>query len=115
MKDKQGYIFNVPNFCINDPVYIKEYDNVEPPKEEMYNIVMCDILKSKEITVEISNYLSGEELAQVFLKKIKEDPSKFKVRMVYQGHEIVYEHLLYLHKIDPQNPKVLVTYRSLDD
>ena len=115
LRDNNGNIYQIPNFCINDPLYIKEYDKVEKSKEEIYQILLSDIFHNKEYKVELSSYNTGEDLALKFLDLIGKNKENIKVRMVYQGHEILYDHQLFLHKIDSQNPKVLVTYRNIDD
>ena len=39
-----GYIFNVPNFCINYPVIIKEISDISNCEEKLINVFMFNDL-----------------------------------------------------------------------
>jgi hypothetical protein len=73
------------------------------------------VFNNTEYKHKTSNTHTGKDLHIVFAKLTNVDLSTNKVRMIYKGHEIKAEHLLYQHKIDPAYPKILVSVRKLEE
>ena len=43
--DHSGIIYNIPNFMINDPLYIKEFDKLKNIEINETMLIVCYILK----------------------------------------------------------------------
>jgi hypothetical protein len=39
--DVDGNIYNIPNFCINDPLFVKEYKVDTEQVEKMVEVLVC--------------------------------------------------------------------------
>ena len=96
--DKKGNHYIIPNYCINDPFFEKNYkveDNVE---QENIDITLFDASSNQNFNFNVSNLLTGEEFKKIIMKKLK-IPKNFKIRLFYSGMEIKDAQFLYQHKI----------------
>ena len=97
--DKKGNHYNVPNYCINDPYFEKEYiikDNVE--KKDL-KINLYEVANNSNTILEVNNLITGLELKKLFCKKNNISFDDFNVRMFFSGMEISNEHFLYQYNI----------------
>ena len=71
--DQQGNVYNVPNFLINDPVYIKEFEKEKKDKvkEEKYDVKLvinednaCRRVQQQGIQAKSAKHEHREGLAQ---------------------------------------------------
>lgn len=103
-KDKNGNIYKIPNYCINDPYFEREikYDS-DNKMEEIYLIVKFYKYGDFErFTINVSNKISGKELKQEYRSKKNLDEN-IKIRMIISGIEIKDEEYLYQHKVTNDN------------
>jgi hypothetical protein len=105
--------YKIPNYCINDPVFERDYEIYEEKKNTIENIpitIICFISNDiKEITLNAFNKSSGKEIKELISKKIDKPLDKYKFRLFFSGQEISDDHLLYYHNIENKN-KIQVNY-----
>lgn len=96
--DKRGNHYMIPNYCINDPYFEKEYKLNEEVEEKKFKIKMYETSQNLTIDMEVSNKLTGAQLKEEFIKKAKYD-NNIKIRLFFSGQEIRDEHFLYQHSL----------------
>lgn len=96
--DKNGNHYIIPNYCINDPYYEKQFVVDEEVEEERFKVKMYESSKNMTLNVEISNLMTGHELKEEFMKlaKISDD---FKLRLFFSGNEIKDDQFLYQYNV----------------
>lgn len=101
-----GYVFRVPNFCIADPVYEKNYENIIKKSQNILEnkiiIVLSYMLeknKTKNIKIETSNKSSVKEIKNIFIKKIENKEKNISLRFFYEGQELIDDYLLCYNNI----------------
>ena len=97
--DKYGTHYIIPNYCINDPYFEKEYtlnDNVE--KVDL-KLNLYEVATNTTTTIETNNLASGEELKKLFCEKNNISMDEYKIRMFFAGNEIANEHFIYQYHI----------------
>lgn len=96
--DDMGNVYRVPNYCINDPVFVLE---ILPKKEKTENIEIClvDDLHQKKTKIKVKDSITGDELAKVYAEKNNIDLDKNKIRFIFGGGFIKGEDSLYQHKV----------------
>lgn len=100
LDDNNDRIYTVPNFCINDPLYKKEIKPVDSVKVENIVINIVDIFDpKKETPVKVPNNVKFLELKKCYAKAKKIDLEQYKIRCLFQGSEILNDHLLSQHNI----------------
>ena len=83
-------IFQIPNFCIGEPTFIKSFDTDNETKEKMIKINLIYFDKNKNIKLDISNISTVEKLKKIFAKNIGiENLNKYKIRLFFQGKELI--------------------------
>ncbi len=113
--DNNDSIYIVPNYVINDPLYKKEVKKIEIAEPEVIHIQIVDIFNpSKSTTVKVPTNINCLELKKCFGKAKNIDLEKNKIRVLYQGSEILDEHLLIQHNI-VNNSKVQFVVQQLLD
>lgn len=111
--DNNDNIFVVPNYCINDPLYKKEVKQIDLTEAEVIHIQIVDIFNpSKSTTVKVPTNINCLELKKCFGKAKNIDLEKNKIRVLFQGSEILDEHVLAQHNI-VNNSKVQFVVQQL--
>ena len=108
--------YKIPNFCINDPVFERNYDIYEEKKNTIENIpiiIFCFITNDiKEIKLNVFNKSSGKEIKELLSKELNKPLENYKFRLFFSGQEIFDDHLLYYHNIENKN-KIQVNYNEI--
>ena len=108
--------YKIPNFCINDPVFERNYDIYEEKKNTIENIpiiIFCFITNDiKEIKLNVFNKSSGKEVKELLSKELNKPLGNYKFRLFFSGQEIFDDHLLYYHNIENKN-KIQVNYNEI--
>ena len=97
--DKNNFHYIIPNYCINDPYFEKEFqikDNIE--KKNM-KINIYEVSMNKNLEVEANNLMSGEDLKKLYCEKNNISSDEYNIRMFFAGNEILNNHYLYQYKI----------------
>ena len=97
--DKKGNHYNVPNYCINDPYFEKEYKIKENIEKKDLKINLYEVANNKNSILEVNNLVTGLELKKLFCKENNISFEDFNIRMFFSGMEISNEHFLYQYNI----------------
>jgi hypothetical protein len=105
---KNEIIFKIPNYCICDPVFERDYDEIKKNDE---NIIEKDIIiiicirnhKNEIIEKKIGNITNKTRVFEVkekFAKKIDINMDEYKIRFFYKGFELLDENLLWYDNVE---------------
>ena len=97
--DKKGNHYIVPNYCINDPYFEKDFIIKEDVKKKEFKLNFYEVANNTNTVLEVNNLLSGEELKKLFCDKNNICFSDFNIRMFFAGSEITNNHFLYQYNI----------------
>ena len=97
--DKKGNHYIVPNYCINDPFFEKEYKIKENIEKKDLKINLYEVATNTNSQIEVSNLTSGKELKKSFCLKNNLSPDDYIIRMFFAGMEISNDHFLYQYNI----------------
>ena len=97
--DKKGNHYIIPNYCINDPYFEKEYKINENIEKKNLKVNLYEVANNKNTILDINNLVTGEELKKLFCEKNNISLDDFKIRMFFAGIEISNEHYLYQYNI----------------
>ena len=112
--DKKGYHYIVPNYCVNDPYFEKEYKVEKDKKEKMLKLKLFEVGSNTNTEMEVSNLMKGEELKEEYRKKAKIDDN-FNLRLFFSGNEIKDDHFLYQHDLQNGIKIVVMKLQKLED
>ena len=97
--DKKGNHYNIPNYCINDPYFEREYKIKENIEKKILKINLYEVANNTTSILEVSNLITGLDLKKLFCKKNNISFDDFNIRMFFSGMEISNEHFLYQYNI----------------
>ena len=97
--DKQNMHYLIPNYCINDPYFEKEFEIKENIKKKMLKINLYEVALNKNLEIEVNNLMSGEDLKKLFCEKNNISIDEYNIRMFFSGNEIKNNHYLYQYRI----------------
>ena len=97
--DKKGNHYNIPNYCINDPYFEREYKIKENIEKKILKINLYEVANNTTSILEVTNLITGLELKKLFCKKNNISFDDFNIRMFFSGMEISNEHFLYQYNI----------------
>ena len=96
--DQDGNHYHIPNYCINDPFFERQYKikkNVDEKKIKVKMFEPSDYINEEKT---VANTMSGKELKELF-KKEHNIGDNFNLRLFFGGMEIKDEHFLYQHHL----------------
>ena len=105
---KNEIIFKIPNYCICDPVFERDYDEIKKNDENIIEkdiiIIIC-IRNNKNEIIEkkignITNKTRVFEVKEKFAKKIDINMDEYKIRFFYKGFELLDENLLWYDNVE---------------
>ena len=97
--DKKGNHYIVPNYCINDPYFEKEYQIKDNVEKKNLKINFYEVATNTNSLLEVNNLMSGEELKKLFCEKNNISSNEYNIRMFFAGNEITNNHYLYQYNI----------------
>ena len=100
--DKKEKLYFIPNFCINEPFFEKNFnkEKITKENEKIIKLILYETSLCVSDEFEVSNMISGKELKEIFAKKEGIDLKKRKLRMFFGGSEILDEHFLVQHNLN---------------
>ena len=97
--DKKGYHYFIPNYCINDPYFEREYKIDKNIEEKTIKIKLFEPVNENNIALNVNHTISGEELKKLYCKKVGISPNEYNVRLFFGGQEIKNNNFLYQYNI----------------
>lgn len=101
-RDSKNILYKIPNFCINDPYFEKEYIDVAEQDitvTDKLNLVIYDLYDNKKVPFTLESNITGMELKQLYSDHFVVNLNQYKVRLLFGGAEIKDEQNLYGHKV----------------
>ena len=109
------HVFKVPNFCVCDPVFERDYNQIKAKKkdleEEKIVIILYYLAKNKNIKLHATNKTNIKKIHatnKTNIKKIKEafaknlgiDLNTHKIRLLFRGQELLDDNLLCYNNVE---------------
>ena len=105
---KNDFILKIPNFCICDPIFERDYDEIKNNDE---NIIQKNIIiiicyrndKNEMVEKKIDNITNKTKVLEVknkFAELSGIDMEKNKIRFFYKGFELLDDNLLWYDQVD---------------
>lgn len=98
------YIFRVPNYCICDPLYERDYEtlknNLKNIQEKKIHIICFYLDKNINVELDVTNKMKVKDIKTLFANNINVDTQKFKIRFLFKGQELIDDNLLCYNNID---------------
>ena len=106
-----GAIFNIPNFCINDPLLKKEFVlNEDETNERSIKLKIINFMKNKYYDQTVLNTNSIAELKEILAKEEGVDLEKQNLKVVCKGQLLQDERNLIEYKMeDNDNVQILIS------
>jgi hypothetical protein len=102
LRDKNGKIFRIPNFCINDPYFEKiipiDDEKIQKIPEQIF-VNLYNLYLNKYFKVEIYDTFTGKDIKQLYCKLENLDFEEYKIRLFFGGAEVADSHELYKHNV----------------
>ena len=98
--DENGNHYYIPNFCINEPYFEKDFELKENYQGKEITITLYETTLFVKDSFRVSNMITGKQLKEIFAKKESIDLIKRKLRMFFGGNEIKDEHILAQHGLE---------------
>jgi hypothetical protein len=96
--DSNGNHYHIPNYCINDPFFERQYKIKKNVEEKQVKIKLFEPTGNINEEKTVSNTMTGKELKELFRKE-KDIGDNFNLRLFFGGMEIKDEHFLYQHHL----------------
>ena len=96
--DQEGNHYHVPNYCINDPFFERQYKVKKNIEEKKVKIKLFEPADNIDEERSVLNTMKGKELKELFKKEHKIGDN-FNLRLFFAGMEIKDEHCLYQHNL----------------
>ena len=97
--DKNGNHYIIPNYCINDPYFEKEYIIKKNIETKNIKIKLFEPSTESNIVLDVTNLISGEELKKNYCEKIGISPDDYNFRFFFGGQEIKANNFLYQYNL----------------
>ena len=95
--DKAGEVYEIPNYCINDPVSF-DLPEMHIKKPEKKNVIFHVRKGTQQIKIKAYNYTSVEKVKSNISKKFEIDENK--IRLFFRGKEMKNGNELWLYNIE---------------
>jgi len=114
--DSQGFLYEIPNYCIHDPVFyeISQIENKISPGESLINII---IRKAGDvINLLVSNTILVSEVKRIISNKLNTLSNNSsldyeRIRLFFGGKELQDNTELWFYNIE-ENSSLLMIYRA---
>ena len=96
--DSNGNHYHIPNYCINDPFFEREYKIKKDIEEKKVKIKLFEPTSNINEEHIVNNTMTGKQLKD-FFKKEHNVGDEFNLRLFFGGMEIKDDHFLYQHHL----------------
>ena len=98
------FIFRVPNYCICDPLFERDYDilknKFKDVNENKIVIVLSYLDKNKNVKLNVTNKMKVKDVKKMFAENIGIDDEKCKIRFLFKGQELIDDNLLCYNNVE---------------
>ena len=96
--DQEGNHYHIPNYCINDPFFERQFKIKKNIDEKKIKVKMFEPSGNINEEKSVVNTMTGKELKELF-KKEHNIGDNYNLRLFFGGMEIKDEHFLYQHHL----------------
>ena len=96
--DSKGNHYHIPNYCINDPYFEREYEVKKNIEEKKIKLKLFEPTENINAEKTVMNTMTGKQLKELFISEHKIG-DKFCLRLFFGGMEIKDDHYLYQHHL----------------
>ena len=116
LSDTPEFIYKVPNFCITDPLFERDYESLKQEfknKKEVKIKVVCYYLeKNKNITLDVTSKTPVKTVKKMFADAIGVNFGEVKIRFLFRGQELLDDNLLCYNQVEDMS-KIQVVVNQL--
>ena len=96
--DQEGNHYHIPNYCINDPFFERQYKIKKHVEDKKVKIKLFEPSGNINEEKMVMNTMTGKELKDLFRKE-HHIGDNYNLRLFISGQEIVDDHFLYQHHL----------------
>jgi hypothetical protein len=100
-------IFRVPNFCVTDPMFERDYENLKKihakDKEKNIKITCFYMMMNKNVALDVTNKNKVIDVKKMFADKMGINMDNYKIRFLFKGQELIDENLLCYNNIENES------------
>jgi len=100
-------IFRVPNFCVTDPMFERDYENLKKihakEREKNIKITCFYMMMNKNISLDVTNKYKVIDVKKMFADKMDINMNHYKIRFLFKGQELIDENLLCYNNIENES------------
>ena len=97
-------IFKVPNYCICDPVFERDYEKIKEENKDIEEnkivVLLYYLAENKTIKIHATNRTKVKKLKEALANKMNIDLNTHKIRLLFRGQELLDDNRLYYNKIE---------------
>ena len=97
------YVYRVPNYCVCDPVFERDYDQIKEKNKDIESqkikITLYYLAKNKNVKLHVTNKTHVKKVKEAFAKKMEIDLKTHKIRLLFRGQELLDENPLYFNNV----------------
>ena len=98
--DKRGNHYYIPNYCINDPYFEREFKINKNIESKNIKIKIFEPLINIKTDLKVNTLMSGEELKKRYCENLDICPDDYTLRFFFGGQEIKDKNFLYQYKLE---------------
>jgi len=96
--DSNGTHYHIPNYCINDPYFEREYQVKKNVEKKTIKLKLFEPTGNVNVEKNVPNTMTGKELKELYIKE-HNIGNNFHLRLFFGGMEIQDNHYLYQHHL----------------
>ena len=98
--DKKGNHYIIPNYCINDPYFERQFKIENNFENKDIKIKLFEPLNNNNnVVLNVTNSINGEELKKIYCEKIGISFNDYNLRLFFGGQEIKDNNFLYQYNL----------------
>ena len=98
--DKKGNHYIIPNYCINDPYFERQFKIENNFENKNIKIKLFEPLNNNNnVVLNVTNSINGEELKKIYCEKIGISFNDYNLRLFFGGQEIKDNNFLYQYNL----------------
>ena len=98
------YVFKVPNYCVCDPVFERDYTKIKEDKKDTeeveIKIILYYLAQNKNINLKVTNKTNVKKVKEDFASKMNIDLNTHKIRLLFRGQELLDDNLLCYNNVE---------------
>ena len=98
------YVYRVPNYCVCDPVFERDYDQIKEKNKDIESqkikITLYYMAKNKNVKLHVTNKTHVKKVKEAFAKKMEIDLKTHKIRLLFRGQELLDDNLLCYNNVE---------------